>query len=150
MIARGRRGGPGFALMSLDLDGFKPVNDTYGHAAGDYVLAALAERLADAVRPGDMVARMGGDEFLVLVPVDPGVDNDWVRAMAARLREAVRRPLPIGDHSVSVGTSIGIVRFPGDGDRAEDLLKLADAAMYRAKQGRASGIDFHGESVPAG
>jgi diguanylate cyclase (GGDEF)-like protein len=150
MIARGRRGGPGFALMSLDLDGFKPVNDTHGHAAGDYVLAELAERLADAVRPGDMVARMGGDEFLVLVPVDPGVDNDWVRAMATRLREAIRRPLPIGDHSVTVGTSIGIVRFPGDGDRAEDLLNLADAAMYRAKQGRESGIDFHGEAAPAG
>jgi GGDEF domain-containing protein len=82
--------------------------------------------------------------------MDPGVDKDWVRAMATRLREAIRRPLPIGDHSVTVGTSIGIVRFPGDGDRAEDLLNLADAAMYRAKQGRESGIDFHGEAAPAG
>lgn len=148
MIARGQKGGPGFALMSLDLDGFKPVNDTHGHAAGDRLLSELARRLADAVRPGDMVARMGGDEFLVLVPMPPGTDDDWVRAMAARLREAIRQPVPIGDHWMMVGTSIGIARFPADGGSAEVLLHLADEAMYRAKQGGGPGIAFHAP-VPA-
>ena len=143
MIARGQRGGGGFALMSLDLDGFKPVNDTHGHAAGDRLLAELARRVAAVVRPGDMVARMGGDEFLVLVPTAHGADDDWVLAMAARIREAIRQPVPIGDHRMMVGTSIGIARFPADGDSAEVLLHLADEAMYRAKQGGGPGIAFH-------
>ena len=142
MIARGRRGGEGFALLSFDLDGFKPVNDTYGHAAGDLLLAMMGRRLSESVRPGDVVARMGGDEFLVLVPTERGVDEEWLRAVALRVQAAITRPVPIEGHWVVVGASIGIARFPDDGDQGEVLLRKADEAMYRAKHGRAHGVEF--------
>ncbi|WP_374603707.1 diguanylate cyclase domain-containing protein [Arenimonas sp.] len=148
MIARGRRGDTRFALLSFDLDGFKPVNDTYGHAAGDLLLAEIGSRLSDSVRPGDLVARMGGDEFLVIVAIQNGDDEAWLRSVAARVQAAISRPVAIDGHWVVVGASIGIARFPEDGDDSESLLRRADEAMYRAKHGRASGVEFAGAPLP--
>jgi diguanylate cyclase (GGDEF)-like protein len=142
LIARGRRGGESFALLSLDLDGFKPVNDTHGHAAGDQALAQIGLRLAETLRPGDTVARIGGDEFLALVPTDGKADDDWLRAVALRLQAVVSRPVAVGDEWVVVGTCVGIARFPEDGDDSEVLLRKADEAMYRAKASGGHGIEF--------
>lgn len=143
-ILRARRGDGRFALLSFDLDGFKPVNDTYGHAAGDYLLAEIGRRLTESVRPGDVVARMGGDEFLVIVGIEDGADESWLRAVAARVQSAISRPVPIEGHWVVVGASIGIACFPEDGDDSETLLRRADEAMYRAKAGRSDGVAFAG------
>jgi diguanylate cyclase (GGDEF)-like protein len=148
MIARGRRGGDSFALLSLDLDGFKPVNDTHGHAAGDQVLAQIGRRLAETLRPGDTVARVGGDEFLALVPTDGRSDDDWLRSVALRLQAAVSRPVSVGAEWVVVGTCVGIARFPEDGDDSEVLLRKADEAMYRAKGNGGHGIEFARTSLP--
>src|SRR5690606_31970217 len=89
-----------------------------------------------------VVARMGGDEFLVIVGIEDGNDEPWLRAVASRVQSAISRPVPIEGHWVVVGASIGIASFPDDGDDSESLLRRADEAMYRAKAGRADGVAF--------
>ncbi|ATG20761.1 hypothetical protein CO705_13245 [Ralstonia pickettii] len=119
-----------FALMFMDLDGFKAVNDVYGHHVGDLLLIDVAQRIVGRVRQQDTVARVGGDEFVVLAHVDEPEDAG---TLADALLEAVREPFLAGGHELRVSTSIGIAMYPGDGANQHDLLTNADAAMYHAK-----------------
>lgn len=121
------------ALLYIDLDHFKEVNDTFGHEAGDLVLRALAERMRAEVRDGDITARLGGDEFVVLLP-DVGDDAE---AIARRLHGALTSPVALDDTETSVGASIGMAFFPEDGRDLDLLRKRSDDAMYAAKRRRA-------------
>ena len=134
VLARDARTGDSTAVLFLDLDGFKAVNDAYGHAAGDEVLVTVGRRLAGAVRPSDTVARLGGDEFVVLVE---GATVEQLDALAERLREAVSRPLPTLD--LEVGVSIGIaVSIRGESE-PRTLINAADKAMYAVKRTAGNG-----------
>lgn len=122
------------ALLFIDLDHFKPVNDTYGHAVGDDVLRIAAERLRGQLRGTDIVARLGGDEFIVLI-TELGRPEDAI-ATAERLCRSLDDPIAVGDAVVKVSSSIGIALFPDHGAEFDALLKRADAAMYSAKADR--------------
>lgn len=141
-----------FALLVMDLDRFKFINETLGHAAGDLLLIAVAARLAQALRSGtatsvgagereaDFIARLGGDEFSVLLPgVSSAAD---ALAVARRLTQAMETPFGIGEHQLRVDASIGIVLHPQHGANANDLMRRADVAMYQAKQTRAGHIVY--------
>ncbi|MEE2977011.1 MAG: EAL domain-containing protein [Pseudomonadota bacterium] len=119
-----------FAVMFMDLDGFKAVNDVYGHHVGDLLLIDVAQRIGARVRQQDTVARVGGDEFVVLAYVD---DPEDAGTLADALLGVVREPFMAGGHELRVSTSIGIAIYPGDGGNQHDLLTNADAAMYHAK-----------------
>ena len=121
----------GLTLLYLDLDGFKPVNDCHGHAAGDFVLQEVARRVSGQLRKSDTVARIGGDEFAVIL-TDSG---DSAGLVADKCRDAICRPMEFEGQEISVGVSIGMAYFPIDGTSQEELLKKADADMYRAKRG---------------
>ncbi|MEV4642236.1 diguanylate cyclase [Actinoplanes sp. NPDC049548] len=121
------------ALLLLDLDGFKRVNDTVGHHAGDALLQAVGMRLQTALRDHDVVARLGGDEFAILLTRNP--DGDSAAAIAARIHARLSEPYDIEGREVKVGASIGIALFPADADDMTTLMRGADAAMYRAKRG---------------
>jgi diguanylate cyclase (GGDEF)-like protein len=139
-----RRGEP-CALMLLDLDRFKPINDTHGHEAGDRVLEAVARRLQQLMREGDGVARLGGDEFVVMLSGPQG--RERLATVAQRLGEAVRQPVNYRGQALSVGVSIGIARCPEQGQTLTELMRHADEAMYRAKQAR-SGHAFYEPPAP--
>ena len=129
------------ALMLLDLDRFKPINDVHGHDAGDAVLRAVAARLQAHIRAGDIVARLGGDEFVVLLAA-PRSDAD-LEVLALRLGAAVRQPVEFHGQALTVGASTGIARSPRDGRTLTELMRSADQAMYQAKQS-GSGHAFWG------
>ena len=131
-VARGRQADEVFALAYIDLDGFKPVNDCFGHAAGDAVLAEIARRLRSAVRPQDCVARLGGDEFAVMLP--RVASRPELSAVANRLIGAIDAPISVDGHQVAVRGSVGLSLFDPETDTSDSLVLRADEAMYRAKR----------------
>ena len=132
-LAFARRDGRRVAVLELDLDGFKSVNDTYGHRFGDAVLEEVARRLSTVVRELDTVGRWGGDEFvLVLKEIESReIVEDTVRRVIGRLSE----PIHFMNHDLSIGASVGIALFPDHGDEVEALMLAADLAMYESKAG---------------
>jgi diguanylate cyclase (GGDEF)-like protein/PAS domain S-box-containing protein len=130
-LALSRRTSSPLALLFVDLDRFKEVNDSFGHEAGDAVLATIARRMQDCVRAGDVVARLGGDEFVVLCTED--IDVDEAQAVAERVRATTDEPVPVHGAPLSIGASVGVV-LGHSGDDPTALLRAADAATYRAKQ----------------
>jgi diguanylate cyclase (GGDEF)-like protein len=131
-LRRSRRTDEPFALIVIDLDGFKDINDVRGHGAGDVVLRTLARRFEAIMRSTDTVARVGGDEFVVL-SVGTG-DNEQAGALVGRLRHAMRRPVHADGASIEVDGSIGWAVYPGDGTTADELLSCADGQMYATKR----------------
>jgi diguanylate cyclase (GGDEF)-like protein len=130
-LARARRSGKKLALLFIDLDRFKEINDQVGHDAGDAVLKAVAIRLAATTREADTVARLGGDEFVVLLD-DPS-SQEQIAAIAQKLLEGLKPEIPFGSHALHAVASIGISQFPQDGETATEILANADRAMYQAK-----------------
>jgi diguanylate cyclase (GGDEF)-like protein len=130
-IAHARREGSHLAVLFVDLDGFKAVNDSFGHGFGDRFLVELAQRLRASVRAGDTVARFGGDEFVVLL--DSVTDAEDAAFVAAKVRGAVEAPFLRDGHAVEIAASVGVGVYPGDGASADALVRRADANMYRDK-----------------
>ncbi|MBU3998423.1 EAL domain-containing protein [Rhodoferax sp.] len=144
-LARARRTGKQLALLFLDLDRFKSVNDTLGHDGGDQLLRVAAERLSACVRECDTVARLGGDEFVVLLT---GLDNPQQAAkLAGQVLALLSEPFQVAGSKCFIGASIGVSVFPADGSSAEELLKQADIAMYRAKAAGRGRFVFFEESM---
>ncbi|MGY6587502.1 MAG: diguanylate cyclase domain-containing protein [Wenzhouxiangella sp.] len=133
-IRRRQQQGSGFALIYLDLDGFKPINDRLGHDAGDRLLVAVAKRLRSSLPPGASAVRLGGDEFVVLLPGQtsrPAIDR-----LARELLERIRSPIELGVEEVTIGASAGVAICPYDGEKADLLLRVADQQMYARKAER--------------
>jgi diguanylate cyclase (GGDEF)-like protein len=134
-ITKAARDESQFALMIVDLDNFKPINDNHGHEAGDKVLQETARRMVGCVRESDTVARIGGDEFMVLLPVVESRQD--AETVARKICEALEQPYKVGEISIYTSSSVGIALFPLHGEDAQALFQHADRAMYRAKaQGR--------------
>ncbi|RME64462.1 MAG: sensor domain-containing diguanylate cyclase, partial [Alphaproteobacteria bacterium] len=139
-VQAARRNDGNVALLMLDLDGFKEVNDTLGHHIGDMLLGELAKRLVEPVREGDTVARLGGDEFAVLLP---GAEHQRAVQIAKRLRDAIMQPFAVADDlRLEVGASVGIAMFPLHAQESGKLMQCADVAMYAAKAGPAKVVSY--------
>ncbi|MGH9563600.1 MAG: diguanylate cyclase domain-containing protein, partial [Terracidiphilus sp.] len=131
-IERAKRFGTSLGMLMVDLDGFKEVNDAFGHHVGDMVLCELSGRLSGAVRATDTVVRMGGDEFIILLPDLHAADE--AEMIAAKIVAGAAIPIRVDEAPVSVTVSIGVATYPHDGSDEESLLRSADEAMYAAKQ----------------
>jgi diguanylate cyclase (GGDEF)-like protein/PAS domain S-box-containing protein len=149
-LRKAKRHGRRFAVFFLDLDKFKDINDTFGHDAGDQVLKEIATRLRNCLRSTDKIARMGGDEFYVLI--EDLTDGRYVADIAEKLLEEASRPVYIDQQECRLSASIGIAIYPDNGSDGNTLLKKADSAMYRVKDFGKNGYQFHaaGEDTPSG
>lgn len=136
-LAQAQRHSSCLAVLFLDLDDMKSINDTFGHAVGDRVLQAIAGRLTSVVRDGDTVARVGGDEFLILLEIGETADAEKV---ARLILDKISEPLLVDHDELHLTTSIGVALHPSDGDNAEALIHSADAAMYRVKESGGNGL----------
>jgi len=141
------REGKQTALLYVDLDRFKEVNDTFGHEAGDQLLVQVSAGFAAAVRRSDTVARLGGDEFVVMLP--DARDQETLREVAEKLMKVAAAPCPFRGRNLEVSASVGIAVFPADGRDVETLLARADAAMYRAKRAGPNQLRFSAEGETA-
>lgn len=130
-----------FAILYLDLDNFKAINDSMGHSAGDFVLILITKRITSIVREMDTVARLGGDEFAIIIPEIKG--HDEVEILANKILNEARKPFFINKNEFVVTISMGIVFYPNDGDSSEELLKKADSAMYGAKKQNKNSYKFY-------
>jgi diguanylate cyclase (GGDEF)-like protein len=137
------------AVLLLDLDGFKEINDTLGHASGDELLRQIGARLRGTLRERDEIARLGGDEFAVLVDA-PRTRNGDVNAIGRRVHETLTAPFEVAGLSLQVRASVGVALFPEHGESADELLRLADIAMYQAKQNRTGLSVYHSSADPRG
>jgi len=140
-IVRSQREGLVFALLFVDLDHFKNVNDSYGHTTGDAVLREAGERIGKCIRASDSLARLGGDEFTVLLTNVAHPQDAWL--ISEMIVTTLSREFVVGEHRCFLSASVGIASYPADGESAEELLKSADTAMYRAKAGgRGQGVFY--------
>lgn len=140
-IAQAKRDGGIFSVMYLDLDGFKSINDTYGHNIGDKVLMAISTRLRACLREGDTLARIGGDEFTVLLPQVK--NKQEAEKVAKKITIEVNKPFTIDGNNHQLSVSVGITLYPEDGDTERLLIDGADHAMYKIKHGEKNGYQFH-------
>jgi diguanylate cyclase (GGDEF)-like protein len=140
-IAHAKRQETNLAVLFMDLDRFKPINDNFGHSTGDNLLVMIARRLAQCVRQEDIIARFGGDEFAVLLENLAGCTI--ARQIAQRITLAMTEPFYILNHSFEIGVSLGISLFPDDEEDPEKLIEKADFAMYDNKKNKAAGFSFY-------
>jgi diguanylate cyclase (GGDEF)-like protein len=143
-VALAERQSGTLALMFIDLDGFKRINDSHGHKVGDHLLQHVAARLNEGVRQADIVGRFGGDEFMVLLTDCP--DRTRAAAVAQKIITRLSEPYTIHDIQITIGASIGIAMFPEQSREAEALIALADTAMYQSKSDGAGRYQFSGDT----
>ena len=140
-IRQARRDKADLAIVYIDIDGFKSINDTMGHGAGDLLLVKISKRLHSCIRISDTLARIGGDEFSILMPKINHLDD--ASKLAKRINKSNRRPINISGKDIILNTSIGISIFPCDGDNISTLMNNADKAMYNAKNNKLNKYSFY-------
>jgi diguanylate cyclase (GGDEF)-like protein len=139
-VLQARRHNRYFGVLFLDLDNFKPINDTYGHHIGDEALIEVSKRLKLALRSSDVIARIGGDEFIAIV--EDLENTESAAVIAEKLISFLTRPMSLTGHTCTLGVSIGIAMYPQDGENSRDLYRHADEAMYSVKKRGKNGYAF--------